>query len=99
MLIKVALLVGGAGLIWYAARKISTAGTAAASFLGDSATAVGNVMGDTANAVNPLNNDNVIYHTANTWTGGAPGTTLGGRIYDFFNPEPPRNTGGATGTW
>jgi hypothetical protein len=88
LLLKAALVLGGLGLLWVAGNKLATVGSSAAA-----------AVGQGLNAVNPLNNDNVIYHTANTWTGGAPDTTLGGRIYDFFNPEPPRNTGGATGSW
>lgn len=37
-------------------------------------------------AVNPLNNDNVIYHTVNRATGGDKDRPLGVRIYNFFHP-------------
>lgn len=39
-----------------------------------------------AHAINPLNNDNVIYQTANTVTGGTEDRPLGVRIYDLFHP-------------
>lgn len=91
-MLKAALILGAVGLLWIAGRQIASAGTNAAA-------AVGNAVSNAANAVSPWNNDNVIYHTANAWTGGAQDETMGGRIYDFFNPPPPTNTGGATGSW
>lgn len=86
LLIKVAI--GGVvvfGLV-YLVRKITGAA-------GDAVAQLGSTLSDTVNAVNPLNNDNVIYQTANG-IGGAlvsdtgPGRnadgswTFGGWIYD-----------------
>lgn len=90
MLLKAALILAGLGLLWYTGNRIATAGSQAVG-------SVGNAISNAANAINPLNNDNVIYHTANWLTGGAENETLGGRAYDFFNP--PKNTGGASGSW
>lgn len=43
--------------------------------------------GDALQAVNPLNNENVLYQTANRITGGSDDLPLGVRIYDFFHKE------------
>ena len=88
MLLKIALIAGGLGLIWYAGNRIASAGTSVVEAAGQAVNAAGQAVFSAANAVSPLNNENVIYHTANWMTGGGADTTLGGRIYDFFNPDP-----------
>lgn len=49
--------------------------------------AVGEAVTSAVQAVNPLNNENVIYHTVNRATGGDDSIPLGVRIYDFFHPN------------
>lgn len=58
----------------YMVRKTLAAGSAAVD-----------AVGNAAWSVNPLNNDNVIYQTANVpiqWATGNPNATLGGTAYD-----------------
>lgn len=55
--------------------------------LKDAATAGVAAAGDALQAVNPMNTDNVLYHTANVITGGDKSQPLGTRIYNFFHPE------------
>lgn len=76
LVIKLALAGGVLLAVWYLLSKASGVASGAA-------TAVGNAL----NTVNPLNNDNVIYQTANTVTGGTPDLPLGVRIYNFFHPD------------
>lgn len=88
MLLKVALILGGLGVIWYAGRQIASTGSNAINAVGNVAEAAGNAITGAAQAINPLNNDNVIYHTANWLTGGTPDRPIGVRLYEFFNPDP-----------
>jgi hypothetical protein len=98
LLIKLALLGGGALLAVWAVRRA----TGAAS---DAAGQVWNAAGqawdrtttaatDAAWAVTPWNNNNVIYQTANRGLFPDGQDTLGTWLHDVFNPEPrPENTG------
>lgn len=81
LLVKLGLVLAGAGLVWYLGRKASGAVTGLAS---DAAAAAAGAV----NAVNPWNNDNVINQTANRaveWATGVPGDNLGSLIYDAAN--------------
>ena len=75
MAVKLALAGAALLALWYVVNKAAgTAEQAAAA------------VGDAVWAVSPTNQDNVIYQTANTITGGTPDRPLGVRIYDFFHP-------------
>lgn len=101
------MVAAGLGALWYVLNRATGATTAAAAWVGETAD-------NAIQAVNPLNDQNVFYTGANLLTGGTADNSLGGRIYDYFNPPPqdaagnfaeiwgnstPRNTGGATGSW
>jgi uncharacterized protein (UPF0333 family) len=79
LLIKLGLGVLALGGVAYVLYKVSHAAGAAI-------TATGDAIGNAAHAVSPLNNENVLYHTANVITGGTEDRPLGVRIYDFFHP-------------
>lgn len=82
LLIKLGLLVGGAWAVYALLNK-------AGNIAGDAWDASTSAIVNGANAVNPLNNNNVIYQTANTVTGGSNdlgAPTLGTRIWEFFHP-------------
>jgi len=107
VMVGVGLLVGG--FVIYKASKVASA----------AAGAVANAVGDGLQAVNPVNPDNVFAQAVNaagdtiisdTGPGrNADGSwTLGGWVFDVFNPgiagavgdiTKPVTTGGATGTW
>lgn len=98
LLIKLALLGGGALLAVWAVRRATGAASDAAGQVWDAAGQAWDrtttAAGDAAWAVNPLNNNNVIYQTANNLLFPDGSNTVGGKIYDVFNPEPrPENTG------
>ena len=59
----------------------------AAAAAGQVATGAVNAAGQALYAVSPTNNENVLYQTANTLTGGTADRPLGVRIYDFFHPD------------
>lgn len=92
LLIKVALVAVSLGALWYILNRATGATAAAAAWVGETADNV-------VQAVNPLSTENVFYTGANAITGGTPDESIGTRIYDYFHPEPPVNTGGATGSW
>ena len=79
LLIKLAL---GAALIGGAIYLVRKAG----NVVGNAAAATADVVAGAAQAVNPLNQENVIYQTANKVIGGSEDRPLGVRIYDFFHP-------------
>lgn len=79
LLIKITLGVLVVGGLIYAAAKAQKAVT---DTVNRTAGAAWNGVVSTLNAVNPLNNDNILYQTANTLTGGNKDNPLGGRIYD-----------------
>jgi hypothetical protein len=89
------LLVGGA--VWAIRRVTSAASDAAGQVFDAAAQAV--------DSVNPLNQNNVFAQGANAVVSAATGReeTFGGWLYDVTHPDPvtapPRNTGGATGSW
>jgi hypothetical protein len=79
LLIKLGLGAVALGVVGFVVFKVSRAAGAAV-------TATGEAIGNAAQAVNPLNNDNVIYHTANRITGGSEDRPIGVRIYDWLHP-------------
>lgn len=79
--IKWGLLLGGAVAALWAIGRVGQA-------VSGTANAVWNAATDAAWAVSPTNNENVIYQTANTLTGGTPDTSIGSRIYDWVHPSP-----------
>lgn len=79
LLLKLALGVAAIGALWYVANKVT--GAAGEALTQAQALALGAVQ-----AINPMNNENVIYTTANTLTGGSDDSSIGTRIYDFFHP-------------
>lgn len=79
LLIKIALGALVVGGLIYAVAKAKKAVT---DTVNHTAGAAWNGVVSTLNQVNPLNNDNIIYQTANTITGGSKDNPLGGRIYD-----------------
>lgn len=91
LLIKLAFVLAGVGALGYVLYRVNNMATGA---LG----AVGNGL----QAVNPLNENNVLYHTANQVVQAATGSpnSLGTWLYEITHPEPATpNTGGATGSW
>ncbi|GKS96780.1 hypothetical protein [Acidovorax sp. SUPP2825] len=80
LLVKVALIVGGAALAVWAVRRATTAAGAVA----------GQAWDTVAQAVNPWSPNNVAYQTANRVVQSVPGyeqDTLGTFIHRILNPE------------
>ena len=85
LVIKIALGVAALGLVAYLVNRMASAAGEAVSAVGDAAGAAVGAVGDAAWAVSPTNQDNVIYQTANTLTGGTPDKPIGVRLYEFFH--------------
>lgn len=90
LLIKAAAVLVGVGAVYWVAKKATGAAASAVGAVADSAAAA-------VQAINPMNNENVIYQAANVLTGGDSRSTLGTRIYDWFNPDPLAPKGGTSG--
>lgn len=98
LLLKLAILGAAAVALLYAVNRVSKTATAAAAWAGETADNV-------VQSLNPVNNKNVFYTGANYLTGGTASQSIGTRLNDWMNPAPPaalpppRNTGGASGSW
>ena len=79
LLIKLALTGVAVGLAVYLVSKVAATASNAAG-----------AIGSAFENVNPASQNNVLYHTATTITSAATGReeTLGGWLYDLFNPDP-----------
>lgn len=90
LLVKLALVAVGVGVVWYAASKAKDAFTGLSSGLTDVLFQTADYVGNAWNsgAINPASTENVIYSGINSTLFPAGNNNLGGWIYDLFHEDP-----------
>lgn len=94
LLIKLALLAGGIGAAWYLYKQASQKLNGVTNTIENVYQSVADTANEVADAVivgtNPANPENWINRAATAGVNAIAGNeqSIGGRIYDWFNPDP-----------